>query len=217
MNGLLVWPMVAGLVVALAACGSAATTARRQLTDDPRNGEQVRLGDWVLAGDAWTASDSWLTNVTALSGTITGAALGVAGSNGIGVLFVIFGLSAAFAPLAYGALAAHGATGSNATVGTVLGFLLAAGVVLFGAIGELSTIVLFGTSADHLLSLPLALVFPVIAGVILAMYAARTMVYVLQNQTKSPPESQKASPTPDRSAIRASYLVSSAARGSATL
>jgi hypothetical protein len=225
-NGLLVWPMVVGALVALAACVRAVMLARRQLPGDPRNGEHARLDDWVIAGDAWTASDSWLTNVTAVSGTITGAALGVAGASGIAVLLVIFGLSAAFAPLAYGALAAQTASESNVTIGTVRGFLLAAGAVLFGAVGELSTIVLFGTSADHLVSLPLALVFPLAAGVILAMYAVRTMVYVLQRQTKSAPvaaegaahaEADQGSPMPDRTRMRASYLVASAARGSATL
>ncbi|MGO8957259.1 MAG: hypothetical protein ACLQFR_07815 [Streptosporangiaceae bacterium] len=216
MNGLLVWPMLVGFLVALAACIGAMMMARRHLTGDPRDGKRAAIGDWVMAGDAWTAPDSWLTNVTAVSGTITGAALGVAGASGIGVLFVIFGLSAAFAPLAYGALAAQAANESNVTVGTVRGFLLAAGAVLFGAIGELTTMVLFGTSADHLVSLPLALVFPVVAGLVLALYSVRTMVYVLEFQTKSPPAAGGAA-SPDRSTMRASYLVASPARGSATL
>ncbi len=224
MNGLLVWPMLVGLLVALAACASAMMLARRQLPDDPRNGERAGLGDWVIAGDAWTASDSWLTNVTAVSGTITGLALGVTGASGIGVLFIIFGLSAAFAPLAYGALAAQAVSGA-VTVGTVLGFLLAAAAVMFGAVGELSAIALFGTSADHLVSLPLALIFPLVAGLILAIYSVRTMVYVLQRQTKSPMPAADGvgappattSPAPDRAAMRSSYLVANAARGSATL
>jgi hypothetical protein len=215
-NGLLIWPMLVAVLVAVAACVSAAMLARRRLPGDPRNGQRARLGDWVLAGDAWTVSDSWLTNVTAVSGTIIGAVLHVATSNGLGVLFVIFGLSAAFGPLAYGALAAKAAYKSDVTVGTVLGFLLAAAVVLFGAVGELSTIVLFGTSADHLLSLPLTLIFAIVAGLILATYAIRTMVYVLELQTKSP-DSAADSPTPDRTAFRSSYLVASPARGSATL
>jgi len=225
-NGLLVWPMLVGVAVALAACTVAMMLARSQLAGDPRNGERARISDWVIAGDAWTVPDSWLTNVTALSATIAGAALHVATANGLGVLFVIFGLSAAFAPLAYGALAAKAAGESTVTIGTVLGFLLAAAVVLFGAVGELSTIALFGTSADHLVSLPLVLAFALVAGLILAMYSVRTMMYVLAFQTKSPPpaaegvahaEADKASPMPDRSKMRASYLVASPARGSATL
>ncbi len=69
----------------------------------------------------------------------------------------------------------------------MLGFLVAAAVVMFGAIGELATIVLFGTSADYVVSLPLALIFPLIAGIILATYSLRTMIYVLDRMTKSPP------------------------------
>ena len=218
MNGLLVWPMLTGLVVALAACLAALRLAKRQLPSDPRNGERVRLGDWVTAGDAWTASDSWLTNVTALSATIIGSVLAVASGNGLAALFVIFGLSAVFAPLAYGAFAVKAVSGA-VTVGTVSGFLVAAAVVMFGAIGELTTIVLFGTSADYLVSLPLALIFPLIAGVILATYSVRTMINVLERMTKSPPaaDDDKAAGLPDRTAIRASYLVASATRGSATL
>ena len=108
---------------------------------------------------------------------------------------------------------------SAVTVGTVFGFLVAAALVMFGAIGELATIVLFGTSADYLVSLPLALIFPLIAGIILATYSLRTMIYVLERMTNSPPAAQddKGAALPDRPAIRASYLVASAPRGSATL
>jgi hypothetical protein len=217
-NGLLVWPMLTGLVVALAACLAALGLARRQLPGDSQNAQHVRRGDWVIAGDAWTPSDSWLTNVTALSATIIGAALHVATANGLGALFVIFGLSAAFAPLAYGAFAVKAVSGT-VTVGTVFGFLAAAAIVMFGAIGELTTIVLFGTSADYLVSLPMALIFPLIAGIILATYSVRTMIYVLEHMTNSPPkaEDDKGAPLPDRAAIRASYLVAGATRRSATL
>ncbi len=218
MNGLLVWPMLTGLVVALAACLAALGLAKRQLSGDPRNGERVRLGDWVIAGDAWTPSDSWLTNVTALSSIVAGAALNAFKGSGISTLFIIFGLAAAFAPLAYGAFAVKAVSGA-VTVGTVLGFLVAAAVVMFGAIGELATIVLFGTSADYVLSLPLALIFPLIAGVILAIYSLRTMIYVLERMTKAPvpADDDKGAQLPDRTAIRGSYLVASATRGSATL
>ncbi len=172
----------------------------------------------MTAGDAWRASDSWLTNVTALSSTVAGIALDVSRANGIAALFLIFGLAAAFAPLAYGAFAAKAVSGA-VTVGTVFGFLVAAALVMFGAIGELATIVLFGTSANYLVSLPLALIFPLIAGIILATYSLRTMIYVLERMTQSPPGAQddKGAPLPDRTAIRASYLVASAPRGSATL
>jgi hypothetical protein len=217
-NGLLGWPMLIGLVVALATCLAALGLAKRQLPGNPQNGERVRLGDWVIAGDAWTPSDSWLTNVTALSSTVAGFALNAFKENGISILFVIFGLAAAFAPLVYGAFAAKAVSGA-VTVGTVFGFLLAAAVVMFAAIGELATIVLFGTSADYLVSLPIALIFPLIAGIILATYSFRTMIYVLERMTKSPDSAvdDKGTPLPDRAAVRASYLVASATRGSATL
>jgi hypothetical protein len=44
-NGLLIWPMLVAVLVAVPACVSGMMLARRQLPGDPRNGQRARLGD----------------------------------------------------------------------------------------------------------------------------------------------------------------------------
>jgi hypothetical protein len=145
----------------------------------------IMLRDHVKAGPVWTASDSWLTNTTGIgSGVLAAVALAFNGGGAESAwLLGIYALSAALAPVIYGALSPSNPDSAEVT-GTVAGYLLAALATMFGGIGMVATMCGLGISASN--ALAAGLVLGIVGALIIAAigsYGFRTIIAVLMTET----------------------------------
>jgi len=118
LHQILNWTTAAGLVLAVVVVAAAYLRVRQEC--------KATLRDHVTAGPAWTAGDSWLTSITGIGGGLL-ATVAVAHDTEAAWLLGIYALTAALAPILYGALA----PGGEQTTGTVAGYLLAALATMF--------------------------------------------------------------------------------------
>jgi hypothetical protein len=145
--------------------------------------------DQVTAGPAWTASDSWLTTITGIFGIGSGVLISLAPTGGFAkdaLLFTIYAITAALAPVIYGALAISSPDSGQVT-GTVMGYLAAAAFTVFGGLGEIATICLLGMQANtaNQVRVPIWIVGTMLAVAVL-IYSIRSMINVLVTETHAP-------------------------------
>jgi hypothetical protein len=200
LHQILNWTTAAGLVLAVVVVAAAYLRVRQEC--------KATLRDHVTAGPAWTAGDSWLTSITGIGGGLL-ATVAVAHDTEAAWLLGIYALTAALAPILYGALA----PGGEQTTGTVAGYLLAALATMFGGIGLVTTMCALGIDMTDAIApgLVLGIAGLVIVAAICA-YGARTILAVLVSQTTT------AAGQPLKPGLRpASLLVGTAGRRSATL
>jgi hypothetical protein len=188
-------------------------------------------GSQVTAGPAWTASDSWLTTFTGIFGVGSGVVLSLASTHGgakVAMLFTIYAINAALAPIIYAALAVSRPDSGQVT-GTVAGYLTAGAFTVFGGLGEIMTICVLGMQAntDYQVRVPVWIVGIVLA-IAVVTYSLRSMINILVTETHArvptgPPAAAVVNATRDavnRSAPAAwtgSLLVGFSPRRSATL
>jgi len=178
---------------------------------------EIRLRDHVKAGSVWAPGDSWLTSTTGIaSGVLATVALGVGGGESAWLLG-LYALSAALAPVVYGALSPANPDAREVT-GTVAGYLLAALATLFGGIGMVATICSLGISTSDALAPGLVLgIVGVLIIVAIGSYGFRTIVAVLMTETATPEGDLLSPPPPPGRAPRTSSLLVGSGRRSATL
>jgi hypothetical protein len=185
----------------------------------------------VTAGPAWTASDSWLTTITGIFGIGSGVLISLAPTGGfakVALLFTIYAINAALAPVIYGALAISSPDSGQVT-GTVAGYLAAGAFTVFGGLGEIATICLLGMQAnpEDQARVPVWIVGTLLAIAVL-IYSLRSMINVLVTETHAPEPSgapsaavadaaRKAVSSSPPVAWTGSLLVGYSARRSATL
>jgi hypothetical protein len=159
----------------------------------------------------WSFTDSWVANVTVLGGLLTGVFgstdvvkpfLGDSADSSIALATIGAAVAAAFVAAGPILLLATKQKGSGAfTIGGLLGASI---LVLTGAYGEIWVVY----NATKNLSLSgfedLAVVFAILAGLLLALYAWRSTMDTLAHGTDEPPKP----PKPD--AIKAAELVAAA-------
>jgi hypothetical protein len=143
----------------------------------------------VTAGPAWTASDSWLTTFTGIFGVGSGVVLSLASTHGgakVAMLFTIYAINAALAPIIYASVAISSPDSGQVT-GTVAGYLAAGAFTLFGGLGEITTICVLGMQAntDYQVRVPVWIVGTVLA-IAVVIYSVRSMINVLVNETHAP-------------------------------
>lgn len=133
----IVWSLVIALVVMLATVLILRSGAGR-----PKNAPRPKLGDRIAPQKTWTFSGSWASSITAL-GAILGTVLAATGfltdvvpGLSIGMfaaISLLFGFLVLLGPVVY--MAFHDRDGEP----TYIGLLLAAGLTVWAAIGELIT------------------------------------------------------------------------------
>jgi len=194
-----------------------ATPAEAEGAPPPVLIREITLRDHVRAGSVWAPGDSWLTSTTGIaSGVLATVALGVGGGESAWLLG-LYALSAALAPVVYGALSPANPDAKEVT-GTVAGYLLAALATLFGGIGMVATICSLGISASDALAPGLVLgVVGVLIIVAIGSYGFRTIVAVLMTETATADGELLGPPPPPGRAPRTSSLLVGSGRRSATL
>ena len=150
------------------------------------------VGVQLPAQPQWNFRGSWASDVVVVSAVVT-AVLGAIGSLGSApfgdfsiarfvALNLVFGGLVLVAPLTYAALRTTAADGDvTKTVGTINGFLIACGMTLWAAFGQLLALFLLVLASPHSLGELLFLaILLTLSAVVLALYAWRTIEWTVR-------------------------------------